>query len=78
MKDVAMPLVDHGTAVIIFGSVAMALAGSIISIVIYLQRIHLFKLIRIHLLCKTLVEVFRSKERLTMENREAASVAALG
>ena len=62
MKDIAMPLVNHGTAAMIFGSVAMALAVFIICIVIDLLRIQLFRLIRINALCKKLDEVFNSKK----------------
>ena len=72
MKDIAMPLVNHGTAAMIFGSVAMALAVFIICIVIDLLRIQLFKLIRINALCKKLDEVFNSKKRKTIEIEEPA------
>lgn len=70
MKDIAMPLVNHGTAAMIFGSVAMALAIFIICIVIDLLRIQLFRLIRINALCKKLDEVFNSKKRKTIEIEE--------
>lgn len=70
MKDIAMPLVNHGTAAMIFGSVAMALAVFIICIVIDLLRIQLFRLIRINALCKKLDEVFNSKKRKTIEIEE--------
>lgn len=66
MKDIAMPLVNHGTAAMIFGSVAMALAVFIICIVIDLLRIQLFRLIRINALCKKLDEVFNNKKRKTI------------
>lgn len=72
MKDIAMPLVNHGTAAMIFGSVAMALAVFIICIVIDLLRIQLFRLIRINALCKKLDEVFNSKKRKTIEIEEPA------
>ena len=72
MKDIAMPLVNHGTAAMIFGSIAMALAVFIICIVIDLLRIQLFKLIRINALCKKLDEVFNSKKRKTIEIEEPA------
>lgn len=72
MKDIAMPLVNHGTAAMIFGSVAMALSVFIICIVIDLLRIQLFKLIRINALCKKLDEVFNSKKRKTIEIEEPA------
>lgn len=72
MKDIAMPLVNHGTAAMIFGSVAMALAVFIICIVIDLLRIQLFKLIRINALCKKLDEVFNSKKRKNIEIEESA------
>ena len=72
MKDIAMPLVNHGTAAMIFGSVAMALAVFIICIVIDLLRIQLFRLIRINALCKKLDEVFNSKKRKTIEIKEPA------
>lgn len=72
MKDIAMPLVNHGTAAMIFGSVAMALAVFIICIIIDLLRIQLFKLIRINALCKKLDEVFNSKKRKTIEIEEPA------
>ena len=70
MKDIAMPLVNHGTAAMIFGSVAMALAVFIICIVIDLLRIQLFRLIRINALCKKLDEVFNSKKMKTIEIEE--------
>lgn len=72
MKDIAMPLVNHGTAAMIFGSVAMALAVFIICIVIDLLRIQLFRLIRINALCKKLDEVFNSKKKKTIEIEEPA------
>ena len=72
MKDIAMPLVNHGTAAMIFGSVAMALAVFIICIVIDLLRIQLFRLIRINALCKKLDEVFNSKKMKTIEIEEPA------
>ncbi len=72
MKDIAMPLVNHGTAAMIFGSVAMALAVFIICIVIDLLRIQLFRLIRVNALCKKLDEVFNSKKRKTIEIEEPA------
>ncbi len=72
MKDIAMPLVNHGTAAMIFGSVAMALAVFIICIVIDILRIQLFRLIRINALCKKLDEVFNSKKRKTIEIEEPA------
>lgn len=72
MKDIAMPLVNHGTAAMIFGSVAMALAVFIICIAIDLLRIQLFRLIRINALCKKLDEVFNSKKRKTIEIEEPA------
>lgn len=72
MKDIAMPLVNHGTAAMIFGSIAMALTVFIICIVIDLLRIQLFKLIRINVLCKKLDEVFNSKKRKTIEIEEPA------
>lgn len=72
MKDIAMPLVNHGTAAMIFGSVAMALAVFIICIVIDLLRIQLFRLIRINALCKKLDGVFNSKKRKTIEIEEPA------
>lgn len=72
MKDIAMPLVNHGTAAMIFGSIAMALAVFIICIVIDLLRIQLFKLIRINALCKKLDEVFNSKKRKTIEIEKPA------
>ena len=72
MKDIAMPLVNHGTAAMIFGSIAMALAVFIICIVIDLLRIQLFRLIRINALCKKLDEVFNSKKRKTIEIEESA------
>lgn len=72
MKDIAMPLVNHGTAAMIFGSIAMALAVFIICIVIDLLRIQLFRLIRINALCKKLDEVFNSKKRKTIEIEEPA------
>ena len=70
MKDIAMPLVNHGTAAMIFGSVAMALAVFIICIVIDLLRIQLFRLIRINALCKKLDGVFNSKKKKTIEIEE--------
>ena len=70
MKDIAMPLVNHGTAAMIFGSVAMALAVFIICIVIDLLRIQLFRLIRINALCKKLDGVFNSKKMKTIEIEE--------
>lgn len=70
MKDIAMPLVNHGTSAMIFGSVAMALAVFIICIVIDLLRIQLFRLIRINALCKKLDEVFNSKKMKTIEIEE--------
>lgn len=72
MKDIAMPLVNHGTAAMIFGSVAMALAVFIICIVIDILRIQLFRLIRINALCKKLDEVFNSKKKKTIEIEEPA------
>lgn len=72
MKDIAMPLVNHGTAAMIFGSIAMALAVFIICIVIDLLRIQLFRLIRINALCKKLDEVFNSKKKKTIEIEEPA------
>ena len=72
MKDIAMPLVNHGTAAMIFGSVAMALAVFIICIVIDLLRIQLFRLIRVNALCKKLDGVFNSKKRKTIEIEEPA------
>lgn len=72
MKDIAMPLVNHGTAAMIFGSIAMALAVFIICIVIDLLRIQLFRLIRINALCKKLDEVFNSKKMKTIEIEEPA------
>lgn len=72
MKDIAMPLVNHGTAAMIFGSIAMAFAVFIICIVIDLLRIQLFKLIRINALCKKLDEVFNSKKMKTIEIEEPA------
>lgn len=70
MKDIAMPLVNHGTAAMIFGSVAMALAVFIICIVIDLLRIQLFRLIRVNALCKKLDGVFNSKKKKTIEIEE--------
>lgn len=70
MKDIAMPLVNHGTAAMIFGSVAMALAIFIICIVIDLLRIQLFRLIRVNALCKKLDGVFNSKKKKTIEIEE--------
>lgn len=70
MKDIAMPLVNHGTAAMIFGSVVMALAVFIICIVIDLLRIQLFRLIRINALCKKLDGVFNSKKKKTIEIKE--------
>lgn len=70
MKDIAMPLVNHGTAAMIFGSIAMALAVFIICIVIDLLRIQLFRLIRINALCKKLDGVFNSKKMKTIEIEE--------
>lgn len=70
MKDIAMPLVNHGTAAMIFGSIAMALAVFIICIVIDLLRIQLFKLIRVNALCKKLDGVFNSKKKKTIEIEE--------
>ena len=70
MKDIAMPLVNHGTAAMIFGSIAMALAVFIICIVIDLLRIQLFRLIRINALCKKLDGVFNSKKKKTIEIEE--------
>lgn len=72
MKDIAMPLVNHGTAAMIFGSVAMALAVFIICIVIDLLRIQLFRLIRVNALCKKLDSVFNSKKKKTIEIEEPA------
>lgn len=72
MKDIAMPLVNHGTAAMIFGSIAMALAVFIICIVIDLLRIQLFRLIRINALCKKLDGVFNSKKKKTIEIEEPA------
>lgn len=72
MKDIAMPLVNHGTAAMIFGSIAMALAVFITCIVIDLLRIQLFRLIRVNALCKKLDEVFNSKKRKTIEIEEPA------
>lgn len=69
MKDIAMPLVNHGTAAMIFGSVAMALAVFIICIVIDLLRIQLFRLIRINALCKKLDEVFNSKRGKPLKSK---------
>lgn len=71
MKDIAMPLVNHGTAAMIFGSIAMALAIFIICIVIDLLRIQLFRLIRINALCKKLDGVFNSKKKKTIEIEES-------
>ena len=70
MKDIAMPLVNHGTAAMIFGSIAMALAVFIICIVIDFLRIQLFRLIRINALCKKLDGVFNSKKKKTIEIEE--------
>lgn len=70
MKDIAMPLVNHGTAAMIFGSIAMALAVFIICIVIDLLRIQLFRLIRVNALCKKLDGVFNSKKKKTIEIEE--------
>lgn len=72
IKDIAMPLVNHGTAAMIFGSIAMALAIFIICIAIDLLRIQLFRLIRVNALCKKLDEVFNSKKRKTIEIEEPA------
>lgn len=72
MKDIAMPLVNHGTAAMIFGSIAMALAVFITCIVIDLLRIQLFRLIRINALCKKLDGVFNSKKKKTIEIEEPA------
>lgn len=72
MKDITMPLVNHGTAAMIFGSIAMALAVFIICIAIDLLRIQLFRLIRVNALCKKLDEVFNSKKRKTIEIEEPA------
>lgn len=62
MKDIAMPLVNHGTAAMIFGSVAMALAVFIICIVIDLLRIQLFRLIKTDALCKKLDSAFEKNK----------------
>lgn len=62
MKDIAMPLVNHGTAAMIFGSVAMALAVFIICIVIDLLRIQLFRLIKTDALCKKLDSAFEKSK----------------
>lgn len=62
MKDIAMPLVNHGTAAMIFGSVAMALAVFIICIVIDLLRIQLFRLIKTDVLCKKLDSAFEKNK----------------
>lgn len=70
MKDIAMPLVNHGTAAMVFGSIAMALAIFIICIVIDLLRIQLFRLIRVNALCKKLDGVFNSKKKKTIEIEE--------
>lgn len=72
MKDIAMPLVNYGTAAMIFGSIAMALTIFIICIAIDLLRIQLFRLIRINALCKKLDEVFNSKKKKTIEIEEPA------
>ncbi|MCI7649456.1 MAG: acyltransferase family protein [Oscillospiraceae bacterium] len=72
MKDIAMPLVNHGTAAMIFGSIAMALAVFITCIVIDLLRIQLFRLIRVNALCKKLDGVFNSKKKKTIEIEEPA------
>ena len=70
MKDIAMPLVNYGTAAMIFGSIAMALAVFIIYIVIDILRIQLFRLIRVNALCKKLDGVFNSKKKKTIEIEE--------
>lgn len=62
MKDIAMPLVNHDTAAMIFGSVAMALAVFIICIVIDLLRIQLFRLIKTDVLCKKLDSAFEKNK----------------
>jgi len=70
----AIPLVNHGTAAMIFASVAMALAVFVIRMVIDLLSIQLFKMIRINALCKKLGEVFNIRKRNTFEIVEPARV----
>lgn len=72
MKDIAMPLVNYGTAAMIFGSIAMALAIFIICIVIDLLRIQLFRLIKINALCKRLDSVLKTKKKEIIKTEEPA------
>lgn len=60
--NIALPLVNHGTAAVIFGSVAMALAVFIICIVIDILRIQLFRLIKTDALCKKLDSAFEKSK----------------
>lgn len=69
MKDIAMPLVNYGTAAMIFGSVAMALAVFIICIVIDLLRIQLFRLIRINALCKSSTKCLTAKRGKLLKSK---------
>lgn len=75
MKNIAMPLVNYGTAAMIFGSIAMALAIFIICIVIDLLRIQLFRLIKINTLCKKLDSVFETKKKNFIKTEEPAQEA---
>lgn len=75
MKDIAMPLVNYGTAAMIFGSIAMALAIFIICIVIDLLRIQLFRLIKINALCKRLDSVLKTKKKEIIKTEEPAQEA---
>lgn len=60
--NIALPLTEHGTAAVIFGSVAMALAVFIICIVIDILRIQLFRLIKTDALCKRLDSAFEKSK----------------
>lgn len=75
MKDIAMPLVNYGTAAMIFGSIAMALAIFIICIVIDLLRIQLFRLIKINALCKRLDSVLKTNKKEIIKTEEPAQEA---
>lgn len=70
MKNIAMPLVNYGTAAMIFGSIAMALAIFIICIVIDILRIQLFRLIKINALCKRFDSVLKTKKKEIIKTEE--------
>ncbi len=68
IRNIGLPLVNYGTAAMIFGSIAMALAVFIICIVTDLLRIRLFRLIRIDALCKNLDNILKNKKKKAVEN----------